>query len=875
MNLSRRATIATLLATSAAVPLAARALTQAGEKPRAGDYMPAALRDRVEALKRDVAARPSGDADYKDRSLTLYDWANAYSLTGKPIHGDLTAAMAQMQSPGFPRQGDRARQTAFANLDALVRTLAALEADPAIMGVLTTTNRGPFEADGYATFDQTYKVGSAPIRAGGGFVCPNHFYFRLGEYQAADPKADNYMTIRSSNPGVTFAVDTQDLTGMFSIRLGGAPAPRLFFRVASGELKPGDTVTVTFGDRSGGSKGVKLVPWSNSALRFPIWVLTEPGGLMLAPREIAFPIVGAKAAGVRGFAPSIVASGEAFEISVRTEDFARNRATGGAPAWRLMLDGKVVRRIARSANAITVVSGLKLGTVGVHRFTLVSEDGRMEGEVNPILVEANPTERIAWGETHGHCGFSEGMGLLDDYFAFARDESRLDFVCLSEHDLWMDAGEWEQMRGAVKTHDRPGRFTTFLGYEWTVDAPLGGHHNVLFRNADGVHPVSRVRHPTLPDLYRGLKKAVKPKDVIVIPHAHTPGDWTISDSDLEPLVEIVSEHGTFEWLGQRYLAQGHMVGFIGASDNHIGHPGYKTRPKGAGYTFEGWGGLAAVSVPRHDRDVIFDALRDRRTYATNQVRIILKTVMNGGRMGVVAPSAARREVAGVVHGTGPIESITLVKNGEDHETASFDGTVDAKGPVLVEVRFHSTSFVAAKTPSRTARIWEGTIEVEGAKLVGVSSPQAEALNTLTEWVKLDPLKAGRAQFRLGTRGHAKVVRLTLDGPLDKVRLTLDLPGGTIPTRVTAPVPAADDTPLVLKLHYKDPGTARRGIGEFDDAVTVRRIAPATERDRTFRFVDELEPKDGDYYYIRVVQADGGMAWSSPVWVGSLPNKGKG
>lgn len=34
----------------------------------------------------------------------------------------------------------------------------------------------------------------------------------------------------------------------------------------------------------------------------------------------------------------------------------------------------------------------------------------------------------------------------------------------------------------------------------------------------------------------------------------------------------------------------------------------------------------------------------------------------------------------------------------------------------------------------------------------------------------------------------------------------------------------------------------------------------------FEFMDEPEPGDANYYYVRVLQADGEMAWSSPIWV---------
>ena len=52
---------------------------------------------------------------------------------------------------------------------------------------------------------------------------------------------------------------------------------------------------------------------------------------------------------VRLLGPSVVARGEAFSVTVRSEDDAMNRASGPAPAYEVTLDGKVVGRVAAGA----------------------------------------------------------------------------------------------------------------------------------------------------------------------------------------------------------------------------------------------------------------------------------------------------------------------------------------------------------------------------------------------------------------------------------------------------------------------------------------------------------------------------------------------
>jgi hypothetical protein len=50
------------------------------------------------------------------------------------------------------------------------------------------------------------------------------------------------------------------------------------------------------------------------------------------------------------------------------------------------------------------------------------------------------------------------------------------------------------------------------------------------------------------------------------------------------------------------------------------------------------------------------------------------------------------------------------------------------------------------------------------------------------------------------------------------------------------------------------------------ATCLRRISTDMPLDTAFTFKDESTGV-GDYYYVRVEQRDGAIAWSSPVWIG--------
>ena len=59
---------------------------------------------------------------------------------------------------------------------------------------------------------------------------------------------------------------------------------------------------------------------------------------------------------------------------------------------------------------------------------------------------------------------------------------------------------------------------------------------------------------------------------------------------------------------------------------------------------------------------------------------------------------------------------------------------------------------------------------------------------------------------------------------------------------------------------------------YQDSIVVRRIVRDGKRDIEFQYADDQDPRQGDYYYVRVRQANDAMAWSSPIWVGGYPSR---
>ncbi|MBI1338794.1 DUF3604 domain-containing protein [bacterium] len=842
---------------SPAPPVASAALQPANVK--IPEYLSPVLRARVEALKADLAAAPSTPANADERALVLYDWLNAYALTGRSIPVNMPQSVATITQPGPPGRA------ALNALDDYIRELTLYEEQPDARGTLTSSTTGPFAPGSMQTIALTYTVGSKPISAGGGLLLGRHFMSNQGVYQTSDPAGANYVSASVNRSGVRLEPSTENLAGMFGGFRGGVDMP--FFRVTGGELRSGDIVTITIGDRSRGGPGFQMQTFGNDGLRIPLYVSFTANSPAISLPDIAFSIEGGPVARVKGFAPSIARVGQPVTISVRGEDQYKNRATGPQPAYDLFVNGELRQRIPAGDKAITLVEGLAFSEPGVKRITFRSADGRITGDTNPIWVREGDHPGVFWGETHAHSAFAEGQGSIDFFYTFGRDDARLDFLGMSEHDLWMDDWEWEQLRTAAKKYDKPGEFLTFLAYEWTTPTTYGGHHNVFFRSPEGRSRSARQRCPTLTELYACLRRDNDPKDVLVIPHAHQTGEYRVSDREMGTLVEIMSLHGTFEWFGQRYLDQGHEVGFIAASDDHLSHPGYAAPLSGDGLSNRS--GLAAVVAPGKDRDLIFDAMKARRTYATTGERIILDYDVAGGSFGERVDMTDKRDVKLRAIGTAPIASIVVVKNGQPVHTEDY--LTDRTGRSnRVAVSFASETDPKIRDNGRGWRPWAGTLTVKGAKIESFSAPGVT--NVLSEYVRKGAA-ADTLDFDLGTRGNEQVIYIDLDRMSRNAVIEIDLrsanESGT-PLQVATPVTYPAMKVSLPAARLKEGVFVQTTPGAvFDDRVTLRTIGPEPAMDRSIAWTDPTPAVADDTYFVRVTQTDGAMAWTSPVWVGGF------
>jgi hypothetical protein len=300
--------------------------------------------------------------------------------------------------------------------------------------------------------------------------------------------------------------------------------------------------------------------------------------------------------------------------------------------------------------------------------------------------------RVFWGDLHGHSGLSDGTGIPDDYFRYARDVAHLDIAALTDHDHWgivpLDSSPamWSSIQKSVGQFHEPWRFVPLLGYEWT--SWLHGHRHVLFfgDRADLLSSLDpRFDSPArLWEAFRSEApdaQALHGNDALTLAHHPAGGpmatDWTNPpDPLLEPVVEIASVHGSSEAPdspGSIYdpvagnfvrdaLRRGYRLGFVASGDSHDGHPGL------AGLSSP-TGGLAAILADDLTRAGVRAALEARRVYATNGPRILLRATLDGAPMGsLLRPGPTgeipERTLRAVAVAPAAIQRLDLIRTGD-------------------------------------------------------------------------------------------------------------------------------------------------------------------------------------------------------------------
>jgi uncharacterized protein DUF3604 len=335
------------------------------------------------------------------------------------------------------------------------------------------------------------------------------------------------------------------------------------------------------------------------------------------------------------------------------------------------------------------IDGFSFSIPGTHFITVRDPDSGVAATSNAICVTADaPAERLFWGQPHIQTIFSDGLRGPEELYAFARDEAFLDICALSDHTEALTDRQWDYFTAVTNDFNDPGRFATLVGQEWTNKR--FGHRNVYYPGDAG--PILRANDPVYGELEK-VYEIAREYGALVIPHhsanAGMGVDWSMGhDPEVERLVEVHSVWGNSERpaeqgnplpirnhggekAGQHVqdaLALGRRYGFVGGGDIHDGRPGdelHSLQKEPEQYCNLRREGIVGVWAKELTREAVFDALWNRRCYATTNVRTVLRFSMNDQPMGSEIAAGGDLNVQVDVASDRPISRIELVADGND------------------------------------------------------------------------------------------------------------------------------------------------------------------------------------------------------------------
>lgn len=490
--------------------------------------------------------------------------------------------------------------------------------------------------------------------------------------------------------------------------------------------------------------------------------------------------------------------------------------------------------------------------------------------------------RLFWGDLHNHNAVGYAKGSLRRSIDLAREH--LDFFAFTGHASWHDmpkmpgdrhmhwvngfkahSEHWpktKQMIQEANTDD----FVALLGYEW---------HSSFFGDFCVVYPDDG-GELFLPDHADKLLDHAQAAAALAIPHhvgykhGWRGANWDFFRSTTAPVVEIFSEHGCTEsvrspfpmlrhsnggrWMANlidRQLKQGTRFGFVASTDDHRGYPGAYGE------------GIVGVWSNELSRPALFEAIRSRRTFAATGDRIALEVSLNDQPMGSELDFVDDRLIDVRVTGQDAIHMVELIRNGRVIERYFPEDAAEAVTlPGIVKCRIQYGWGPWADLDLGRICDWEATVRIENGRFLRAlpcfqAAPFDEDRRDRLRMISETELHLSSSTSRVGSYGEdpTKAIVIELEGSAHS-DLSIEL---TQPSSQT----------INIRLEELIDNNLIEFTGVFTtESLVVGPLVSPTEYTTRIQWNDRrTQPDETDWYYVRVTQRNGQMAWSSPIWVG--------
>lgn len=431
---------------------------------------------------------------------------------------------------------------------------------------------------------------------------------------------------------------------------------------------------------------------------FNVLVDTSGKGHWSEPEIFSLDVKGNALKTIKILAPSLTVKNKRFDIILRFEDEFGN-LTNNAPENTLIelthsnLRESLNWKLFLPETGFLAIPNLYFNEIGVYSIQLKNLSSGELFYSSPIKCLPEDSQSIFWGLLHGESERFDSTESIDSCLRHFRDEKSLNFYATSSPDNQEETSPaaWKTICQHVQELNDDERFCVFLGQQWTSKEPSEGIRQFIYSKDE--KPLIRQKEMRTSSLKK-LYKSSAAKEFISIPICtmSDKGGYNFEefDPEFERVVEIYNAWGSSESTkkeGNRYpihssskkgfhenkegscllaLMKNKRFGFVSGGLDDRGAFSELFESDQDQYS----AGLTAILADTLSRSDLFEALYQRRCYATTGDRIILNYTLAQKKMGAELNTADKpgletiRHITGYVAGTSPIETIEIVRNGE-------------------------------------------------------------------------------------------------------------------------------------------------------------------------------------------------------------------
>lgn len=283
-------------------------------------------------------------------------------------------------------------------------------------------------------------------------------------------------------------------------------------------------------------------------------------------------------------------------------------------------------------------------------------EGCEPGEVTQVVFteKFTPDWNVYFGQLHAHTNLSDGTGSVEEAFDYASKVENLDFFAVTDHSDSFDnadAGEIAKDGAGISADWAAGKqaaasvtnedFVGLFGFEmtWPEDKQLG--HISTF-NTPGWQTRDQADFENVPTALEHYYKALTTVPGSVSQFNHPDiihGDFERFDhyspeyDEAISLLEIAGEDGAVDCEYYHLaLDKGWHVAPTNNQNNHNGQWGDASRAR------------TVILAETLTEEALYDAMKDRRVYATQDSDLTVYYTLNGAVMGSILPKSKEAEI---------------------------------------------------------------------------------------------------------------------------------------------------------------------------------------------------------------------------------------